>query len=89
MNTHSILKVTVIEIIQFKGEGDDDLRQDAVMEQVFQLVNILLAQDRKSKQRNLSLRTYKVVPLAEKTGILQFVNNSETMATWLPNAHTK
>jgi ataxia telangiectasia mutated family protein len=59
------------------------------MEQVFQLINILLAQDRKSKRRNLSLRTYKVVPLAEKTGILQFVNNTETMATWLPVAHTK
>ncbi|KIM33547.1 hypothetical protein M408DRAFT_14239 [Serendipita vermifera MAFF 305830] len=39
----------------FKGEGGDDLRQDAVMEQVFELVNIMLAQDRESKRRELSI----------------------------------
>lgn len=58
------------------------------MQQVFQLVNIILAQDRESKRRELSLRTYKVIPLPHQTGLLQFVN-AETMASWLYKAHAR
>ncbi|KAG8758789.1 Serine/threonine-protein kinase tel1 [Serendipita sp. 396] len=73
----------------FKGEGADDLRQDAVMEQVFQLINILLSQDRESKRRSLSLRIYKVIPLPRKNGLIQFLSNTETMANFLPAYHQK
>lgn len=73
----------------FKGEGDDDLRQDAVMEQVFQLINILLKQDRESKRRNLSLRNYKVIPLPGHGGLIQYVLNTEAMNSWLPKAHAR
>jgi ataxia telangiectasia mutated family protein len=59
------------------------------MEQTFELINILLKQDRESKRRDLSLRAYKVIPLPHKTGILQFVNNTETLADWLPKAHAR
>jgi len=72
---------------QFKGEGDDDLRQDAVMEQVFQLVNVLLDKDDGSKRRNLSIRTYKVIPLASQAGVLQFVENTQPLSAWLIPAH--
>ncbi|KAG9082048.1 Serine/threonine-protein kinase tel1, partial [Ceratobasidium sp. 392] len=73
----------------FKGEGEDDLRQDAVMEQVFELVNILLQRDRASKKRNLSVRTYKVIPLAAQAGMLEFVTNTMPLGGWLLNAHKK
>ncbi|KAG9085434.1 Serine/threonine-protein kinase tel1 [Ceratobasidium sp. UAMH 11750] len=73
----------------FKGEGEDDLRQDAVMEQVFELVNILLQRDRASKKRNLSVRTYKVIPLASQAGMLEFVTNTMPLGGWLLNAHKK
>ncbi|KAG8714375.1 Serine/threonine-protein kinase tel1 [Ceratobasidium sp. 395] len=73
----------------FKGEGEDDLRQDAVMEQVFELVNILLQRDRASKRRNLSVRTYKVIPLAAQAGMLEFVTNTMPLGGWLLNAHRK
>ncbi|KAI0063978.1 hypothetical protein BV25DRAFT_1837166 [Artomyces pyxidatus] len=43
----------------FKGEGDDDLRQDAVMEQVFDIVHVVLQRDRETRRRNLSIRRYK------------------------------
>lgn len=59
------------------------------MQQVFQLVNILLAQDRESKRRELSLRTYKVVPLPEQTGLLQFVDNTQTFGSWVTKAHAR
>ena len=41
-------------------KGKDDLRQDAVMQQVFVLMNRLLAKDPATASRNLSIRTYKV-----------------------------
>ncbi|RUS90886.1 hypothetical protein EGW08_001393, partial [Elysia chlorotica] len=40
-------------------KGRDDLRQDAVMQQVFSLVNQLLSADQQTRLRQLSIRTYK------------------------------
>ncbi|KAI0954122.1 hypothetical protein AcV7_007443 [Taiwanofungus camphoratus] len=73
----------------FKGEGDDDLRQDAVMEQVFELVNIVLRRDRKTKKRNLSVKGYKVVPLASQAGVIEWVENTTPLSHWLPAAHVR
>jgi len=39
--------------------GQDDLRQDAVMQQFFGLINALLASSAASRQRRLSIRTYR------------------------------
>ena len=74
---------------QFKGEGDDDLRQDAVMEQVFDLVNVVLRRDRETKRRNLSVRGYKVIPLASQAGVLEFVGNTTPIGEWLARAHVR
>ena len=41
-------------------KGRDDLRQDAVMQQVFGLVNRLLLKEPATAKRKLSVRTYKV-----------------------------
>lgn len=72
---------------QFKG--DDDLRQDAVMEQVFELVNVVLKRDRETKRRALSVRGYKVVPLGPQAGVLEFVGNTTSLQQWLSRAHQK
>lgn len=73
----------------FKGEGNDDLRQDAVMEQVFELVNIVLKRDRETRKRTLSVRSYKVVPLSSQAGVLEFVGSTTPMANWLRSAHER
>ena len=73
----------------FKGEGNDDLRQDAVMEQVFELVNIVLKRDRETRKRTLSVRGYKVVPLTSQAGVLEFVGSTTPMANWLRSAHER
>ncbi|CAF4280960.1 unnamed protein product, partial [Rotaria sordida] len=44
-------------------KGKDDLRQDAVMQQLFTVVNRLLDKDDLTCHRSLNIRTYKVVPL--------------------------
>ncbi|KDR80743.1 hypothetical protein GALMADRAFT_241175 [Galerina marginata CBS 339.88] len=73
----------------FKGEGKDDLRQDAVMEQVFELVNSLLQHDRETRRRTLRVRDYKVIPLASQAGLLEFVGNTSPMRDWLSQAHPR
>lgn len=72
---------------QFKGEGNDDLRQDAVMEQVFDLVNSILRRDQETRRRDLKVREYKVIPLSPRAGLLEFVGNTFPLREWLPKAH--
>lgn len=64
-------------------KGSDDLRQDAVMEQMFDLVNNLLMADKATRKRNLRIRTYRVVPLAPTAGILGWVENTMPLAEYL------
>ncbi|KAJ7247652.1 hypothetical protein B0H12DRAFT_1124902 [Mycena haematopus] len=73
----------------FKGEGNDDLRQDAVMEQVFTLVNTVLESDRETNRRKLNVRGYTIVPLGAQAGVLEFVVNTTPLQSWLPDAHVR
>lgn len=72
---------------QFKGQGEDDMRQDAVMKQVFDVVNSILCRDRQTKRRELSVRGYKVIPLDSQSGLMEFVTNTAPLRTWLTRAH--
>ena len=57
----------------FKGPNDD-MRQDALMTQLFCVMNALLAgSGSPTAQRNLHIRTYTVRPLARTCGMLEFV----------------
>uniref|UniRef100_A0A182M4G9 Serine/threonine-protein kinase ATM n=1 Tax=Anopheles culicifacies TaxID=139723 RepID=A0A182M4G9_9DIPT len=70
-------------------KGKDDMRQDAVMQQVFGILNILLRHDKETAHRKLSVRTYKVVPLSQQSGILEWCNNTMPIGAWLLNGHVK
>lgn len=59
------------------------------MEQVFDLVNVVLFRDRETRRRNLSIRGYKVIPLAAQAGVLEFVGNTLPLGNWLIRAHPK
>jgi len=67
-------------------KGNDDLRQDAVMEQLFDIANELLCADADSAARNLHMRTYRVVPLSPVAGVLEWVNGTFPMAHYLLGA---
>ena len=68
---------------QLVKSGGDDLRQDAVMQQMFGLINALLAADGRCRQRALSVRTYRVVPLTPRCGLVEWVNNTLVLTDWL------
>ncbi|KAJ5049265.1 Serine/threonine-protein kinase tel1 [Penicillium rubens] len=72
----------------YKG-GNDDLRQDAIMEQVFEQVSSLLKDHQPTRQRSLGIRTYKVLPLTPSAGIIEFVPNTIPLHDYLMPAHQK
>ncbi|XP_075707708.1 serine-protein kinase ATM [Rhinoderma darwinii] len=67
-------------------KGRDDLRQDAVMQQVFQMCNTLLQRDSETRKRKLSIRRYKVVPLSQRSGVLEWCFGTVPIGEYLVNA---
>jgi serine-protein kinase ATM len=59
------------------------------MEQVFELVNRVLVNDRETKRRDLCVRGYKVIPLSSEAGVLEFVMNTSQLGQWLTPAHQR
>lgn len=69
--------------------GNDDLRQDAIMEQVFGAVSSLLGSQQSTRQRDLHIRTYKVLPLTATAGVIEFVSNTTPLHDYLLPAHQR
>ncbi|KAL6779607.1 ATM1 [Auxenochlorella protothecoides x Auxenochlorella symbiontica] len=68
---------------QLLKSGSDDLRQDAVMQQFFWLLNQLLQADAGARSRRLSLQTYRVVPFSPAAGLLAWVEDTVPLADYL------
>ncbi|XP_028397502.1 serine-protein kinase ATM-like [Dendronephthya gigantea] len=64
-------------------KGKDDLRQDAVMQQVFRMVNTLLQKNVETRKRNLKMRTYKVVPLSQRSGLVEWCEQTMPLGNYL------
>eukprot|EP01094_Clydonella_sp_ATCC50884_P029519 TRINITY_DN9264_c0_g1_i1.p1 TRINITY_DN9264_c0_g1~~TRINITY_DN9264_c0_g1_i1.p1 ORF type:complete len:1132 (+),score=301.06 TRINITY_DN9264_c0_g1_i1:190-3396(+) len=64
-------------------KGNDDMRQDAVMQQMFEFVNVSFSQRRELRSRQLAVRTYTVVPFSPDAGILQWVANTIPLYDYL------
>lgn len=57
------------------------------MEQVFEHVSGLLRNHTATRLRNLQIRTYKVVPLSYRSGVIEFVQNTMPLMSYLDSAH--
>lgn len=55
---------------QLVKSGNDDLRQDAVMQQFFGLVNYILQANAATRKRQLKIRTYKVTTPSSRRGFV-------------------
>ncbi|KAI8611414.1 kinase-like domain-containing protein [Chytriomyces sp. MP71] len=69
--------------------GSDDLRQDATLSNVFHITNILLKKNFETRRRGLSVRTYKVVPLGQRAGVIEWVDNTTPFGEYLTSAHAR
>ncbi|XP_029458325.1 serine-protein kinase ATM [Rhinatrema bivittatum] len=67
-------------------KGRDDLRQDAVMQQVFQMCNLLLHRNTETRKRKLTIRTYKVIPLSQRSGVLEWCTGTLPIGEYLVNS---
>lgn len=88
--TAGINKPKRIECVGLNGKtysqllkGTDDLRQDSVMQQVFGIMNNLLDQSKTTKKDRLHIRTYVVVPLSQRSGILEWCVNTMPLTDYL------
>jgi ataxia telangiectasia mutated family protein len=59
------------------------------MEQVFDQVSRLLKNHTATRIRNLGIRTYKVLPLSTRSGLMEFVQNTVPLHLWVMPAHEK
>ena len=55
-------------------KAGDDLFQDRIMEQMFEIINKLLNKDVNCK--GMKLKTYEVIPIYKNCGFIEFVQNS-------------
>ncbi|NXU56060.1 ATM kinase, partial [Turnix velox] len=88
INTHHrswMLKSVLQLLCLFLLKGRDDLRQDAVMQQVFQMCNTLLQQNTETRKRKLTIRRYKVVPLSQRSGVLEWCSGTIPIGEFLVN----
>lgn len=60
--------------ISLNSQGQDDMRVDAVMQQVFTIMNKLLSENKKASKRKLLIRTYKVSVLIYCFFVVFFFN---------------
>eukprot|EP01127_Copromyxa_protea_P009733 TRINITY_DN2312_c1_g1_i1.p1 TRINITY_DN2312_c1_g1~~TRINITY_DN2312_c1_g1_i1.p1 ORF type:complete len:1006 (-),score=210.43 TRINITY_DN2312_c1_g1_i1:26-2773(-) len=63
----------------FLVKGGEDLRLDQRIQQIFTIVNEILAQDANTSKRKLKVHTYKVVPMTNRVGIIEWVDNTSPL----------
>ncbi|XP_074056019.1 DNA-dependent protein kinase catalytic subunit isoform X1 [Macrotis lagotis] len=69
----------------FLVKGGEDLRQDQRIEQLFGVMNIILSQDAACSQRNMRLKTYHVIPMTTRLGLIEWIENTCTLKELLLN----
>uniref|UniRef100_A0A8C4UGT6 DNA-dependent protein kinase catalytic subunit n=1 Tax=Falco tinnunculus TaxID=100819 RepID=A0A8C4UGT6_FALTI len=70
----------------FLVKGGEDLRQDQRIEQLFDVMNIILSQDATCSQRNMQLKTYQVIPMTTRLGLIKWLENTCTLREFLKNS---
>ena len=66
----------------FLLKGMEDLHLDERVIQLISTCNELLSQDRKSQSKQLSAKTYQIIPFGNDFGLIQWVNNCTPLFTF-------
>eukprot|EP01062_Namystynia_karyoxenos_P037502 TRINITY_DN2729_c1_g1_i3.p1 TRINITY_DN2729_c1_g1~~TRINITY_DN2729_c1_g1_i3.p1 ORF type:complete len:4594 (+),score=1260.51 TRINITY_DN2729_c1_g1_i3:1283-13783(+) len=67
----------------FLVKGGEDLRQDQRIQQIFSVMDQVLQGERGCGQRGLRLRTYSVVPLSPRAGLVEWVGGCKPLKAML------
>ena len=60
----------------FLIKGGEDLRLDQRIEQVFSIMNDIVSHDDACASRNLTIRTYQVIPMTTRLGIIEWMSHT-------------
>ncbi|CEI91677.1 hypothetical protein RMCBS344292_05960 [Rhizopus microsporus] len=60
---------------KFLCKANDDLRKDARMMEFNYMINSFLKKNPDSRDRNLYIRTYAVIPLGDEWGLIEWIDN--------------
>lgn len=61
----------------FLVKGGEDLRLDQRIQQLFSVMNQILQQDAHTSSRRLHLHTYQVIPMTNRVGIIEWLENTK------------
>jgi hypothetical protein len=70
-------------------KGKDDLRQDAVMQQFFRICNAFLQEAKATASRNLAIGTYFALPFSPSSGLLEWLDNTESLEEFIADGNRK
>ncbi|CAH8665169.1 unnamed protein product [Dicrocoelium dendriticum] len=63
------------------AKPNDDLRKDSRLMELNGMINTFLVKNADTRRRALQIRTYAVIPLSEKGGLIEWVHNTEPFRT--------
>ncbi|CAD5112585.1 DgyrCDS1798 [Dimorphilus gyrociliatus] len=67
-------------------KSGEDLRLDQRVIQIFRLMNEIMREDCQCSQRDLQLRTYNVIPLTTRVGLIEWMENTIPVKDFLVSA---
>lgn len=73
----------------FLVKGGEDLRLDQRIEQLFGIMNDVMSDDPACSQRSLRLRTYNVIPMTPRVGLIEWMQNTKPIKDVLKDTMTK
>lgn len=73
----------------FLVKGGEDLRLDQRIEQLFGVMNEVMSNDPACSQRCLRLKTYQVIPMTPRVGMIEWIQNTKPLKELLRGTMTK
>jgi DNA-dependent protein kinase catalytic subunit len=70
-------------------KGGEDLRLDQRVQQLFQIMNSIFKDDPACMNRDLNIKTFNVVPITNRLGTLEWVDNTEPMKNIINREHMR
>lgn len=70
-------------------KGGEDLRLDQRVQQLFQIMNTIFNGQPSCMNRDLHIKTFNVVPITNRLGSLEWVDNTEPMKNLINREHMR
>ncbi|OHS93779.1 hypothetical protein TRFO_11583 [Tritrichomonas foetus] len=73
---------------KFLLKGNEDIRVDERLMQFFNLVNIIMSTNHRTREFSSFISCYTVIPITNKVGLIGWVNNADTMHQLISECRT-